>query len=288
MEYLLHVLILVGVYVILAVSLELPFYHAGMVSLCHACFYGIGAYGVAICSARSLGTPLFGVLAGCVVSVVVALFVALPSLRISDDYFVIATLSLQLVFSSVALNWESVTGGPFGIAEVRPLVIGELRVESNREIVLVVWIVALLSMVLRSRVDRSSFGAVLHAIKAHESVVCSFGLNPVPYKLIVFAMSAVLAALAGCFYAHYVSFVDPSAFLLGQSILMLSMVALGGAEARRGALFGAGAVVVLPEALRFIGFHSSGAAHLRQIVFGFVLSLLILARPHGIAMKREV
>src|SRR5207249_915612 len=115
MEYLLHILILIGIYTVLAVSLDLLAGHTGLLSLSHAAFYGLGAYTSALLAVEK-GAPFWvGVLAGMVVAALVSLVVSLPSLRLHDDYFVIATFGFQMILYSVLNNWMAVTKGPLGI-----------------------------------------------------------------------------------------------------------------------------------------------------------------------------
>lgn len=105
------------------------------------------------------------------------------------------------------------------------------------------------------------------------------GKNTLRFKVTAFAVSAVLAALAGSLYAHYVTYIDPTSFTVTESILVLSMVIIGGAGSLWGPMVGAIVLVMLPEALRFLGLPSSVAANLRQIVYGVLLVVMIMIRP---------
>jgi branched-chain amino acid transport system permease protein len=127
MEYFLHVLVLVGIYTVLAVSLDLLVGQTGLLSLAHAGFWGLGAYSSALLTVR-LGSPIaLGIIVGMAVAALLSLLVSLPSLRLRDDYFVIATFGWQLILFSLFNNWTDLTRGPLGIANIpQPAVLGWL------------------------------------------------------------------------------------------------------------------------------------------------------------------
>ncbi len=126
------------------------------------------------------------------------------------------------------------------------------------------------------------FGRVLRAIREDEVLANSMSKNTLGYKVSVLAIGAALAALAGSLYAHYISYIDPSGFTVMESILIVSMVIIGGAASPWGPLIGAIALVSLPEILRFVGFPTAIAANVRQIVYGTALVLTVIYRPQGL------
>ena len=130
-------------------------------------------------------------------------------------------------------------------------------------------------------ITRSSFGRVLKAIREDEEAISVFGYNTTYYKLVIFVISAMLAAIAGSLFASYITFIDPSSFSLNESIFILAIIILGGLSSNRGAVVGAAFLIILPEALRFVGFPSDVAAQMRQVVYGLILILLMLYRPQG-------
>jgi branched-chain amino acid transport system permease protein len=131
------------------------------------------------------------------------------------------------------------------------------------------------------------FGRVLHAIREDELVAQINGKNTLYFKVVAFAISASLAAIAGSLYAHYVTYIDPTSFTVTDSILILSMVIIGGAGNPWGALLGACVLVILPEILRFVGLPSSTAAYLRQVIYGILLIIMMMFRPRGILGKYD-
>ncbi|NQT94141.1 MAG: branched-chain amino acid ABC transporter permease [Lentisphaerae bacterium] len=281
MEYLLHILILIGIYVILSVSLNLIAGYAGLLSIAHAAFYGVGAY-VAALMALNLHTPfLVNVLCAVVLSGLLGALVGIPSLRIRDDYFVIATFAFQVIAFSVLNNWVSFTGGPMGLPGIpQPTILG-LQISSHVGFLILVGVFCALTLVVSHKIVRSPFGRVLKAVREDEVFAQAAGKNVAAYKVLVFVIGAGLAAIAGVMYAHYISFIDPTSFTVMESIFIISIVIIGGAGSLWGPVVGAVVLVVLPELLRFVGLPSSVAANVRQIIYGALLVAFMMWRPRG-------
>lgn len=286
MDYVFHVLILSAVYASLAVSLSLLVGHAGLLSLAHAAFFGLGAYTSSLLSLHFhlpfLVTAPAAILAG----VVLSFLIAVPSLRLRDDYFVIATFGFQIVIVAVINNWIDLTGGPLGIRGIpRPALAG-LGVSLRTEFVALSLLFLGLTAVIVWRITRQPLGRVLRALREDEIFTASLGKNVFGAKIVAFAVSCALAAGAGTIYAHYISYIDPSSFGISESILIISMVIIGGAGSRWGPILGAVVLVSLPELLRIAGIPGPVAANLRQIVYGVLLVLMMWYRPAGLVRAR--
>jgi branched-chain amino acid transport system permease protein len=282
MDYLLHILVLFAIYTILAASYDLLAGHSGLLSVAHAAFYGLGAYASAL-MAVDLGAPfLVGVLAGIAVAVVISFAISLPTLRLRGDYFVIATFGFQIILFSVLNNWIALTRGPLGIPGIPPPSILGLRIQSRVGFLLLALSFAAFAYFIVWRVSASPIGRVMHAVREDEVFAQSLGKNTVRFKMVAFAVSAALAASAGSLYAHYITYVDPTSFTVMESILIISMVIIGGAGSPWGPLLGAVVLVALPEALRVVGFPDAVAANLRQIVYGALLVIMMMFRPRGL------
>lgn len=285
MEYLLHILVLVGIYTVLAVSLDLLAGHTGFLSIAHAAFYGLGAYTSALLAVQLSASFLAGIFAGMAAAVLVSFVVSLPSLRLHGDYFVIATFGFQMILFSIFNNWMEVTRGPLGIPGIPKPMILCWTIRSHVGLVLLAAVLAICAHFVVGLLTTSPFGRVLQAIREDEVFTKALGKNALWFKVAVFAMSAALAASAGSLYAHYTTYIDPTSFTVMESILVISMVIIGGAGSRWGPLIGAVVLVTLPEALRFIGLPSSVAANLRQIIYGALLVIMMMFRPRGLVGK---
>lgn len=213
----------------LTVSLDLLAGRIGLFSVAHAAFYGLGAYTSALMSIR-LGTSFsIGVLCGMVVAVLISFVVSLPSLRLNDDYFVIATFGFQMILFSVFNNWMSLTHGPLGIPGIPQPVIFGWHVTSHLDFLILAVAFACFAYIVVWRITSSPFGRVLHAIREDEVFAKAHGKNTLYFKVTAFAVSAALAASAGSLYASYITYIDPTSFTVMESILIISMVIIGGA-----------------------------------------------------------
>ena len=284
MEYLAHIFIIIIIYAILAASLDLIAGQTGLLSLAHAAFYGVGAYSSGLLSQLGFSF-LWGVALGMVVAIGISFIVSMPALRLSSNYFVIVTFGFQIIVLNIFNNWTSVTSGPLGITNVsRPRLFGWV-IRSQPEFAALATVLALFTFLVVIRITGSPFGRVLRAIREDQYLAKSLGKNTLKFKVVAFATSAALAALAGSLYAHYITYIDPTSFTVMESILVISMVIIGGAGSRWGPLVGATVLVILPEMLRFVGMPSSVAANSRQIVYGSLLVVMMMFRPRGLVGK---
>lgn len=287
MEYLLHILILVAIYTVLAVALDLLAGQTGLLSIAQAAFYGIGAYASALLAVRWGFGFLMGTLGGIAFACMISFVVSLPSLRLQDDYFVIATFGFQMILFSLFNNWTDLTRGALGIPDIPQPIIFGWHVSSHGEFFVISTVLALFAYLIVHRLSSSPFGRVLHAIREDEVFAKSLGKNTLRFKVTVFAVSAGLAASAGSLYAHYITYINPTSFTVMESILVISMVVIGGAGSTWGPLIGALVLVILPEALRFVGLPSSVAANLRQVFYGGLLVIMMMFRPRGLVGRYD-
>ncbi len=273
---------MVFLYITLAVSLDLVAGHAGALSVGQAAFYGVGAYTTAILATEYHLGFWPSLLGSICIAVALSSALSFPSLRIHGDYFVIATFAFQLIVLSVLNNWADVTRGPLGIPNIpRPVVIG-WTVDSTGKFLVLSGLVAAITCAIVWRITRSPYGRLLHALRDDELFAKSLGKDTVRARVHAFALSAGLASLAGSLYAYYVTYIDPTSFAVNESILILSMVIVGGAGSRLGPVVGAAVLVLVPEVLRMAGFSVAAAANLRQMTYGALLVVMMLFRPRGL------
>lgn len=288
MIYLLHILIIITIYIIIAVSLNLIIGYTGILSMAHAGFYGIGAYVTALMSLH-YGTSYFVNLPFVLlIAALVALILAIPTLRLHDDYLVIATFGFQMILYSIFNNWISLTKGPLGLPGIPPIRAFGFTINSHSEYLLFVSIIAVIVYIFAKRLIDSPFGRVLKAIREDEIFCQSLGKNVIKYKIIIFVISGCIAAIAGSLYAHYITFIDPTSFTILESIFMISIVIIGGTGRLMGSVIGAILLILIPEFLRFLGMPSTIAANMRQIIYGLLLVLFMMFRPKGIMGDYEI
>lgn len=282
MEYILHLLILICFYTLLSQSLNLSAGFTGLISLAHAGFYGIGAYTTAILSTQFgfsfwLNIPLAMLISGAIASIV-----SLIALRTVEDYFIICTLGIQVILFSLMNNMMDLTRGPLGIPGIPSVSIFGFSLDNKIAFLLLsLFFVALIWFLLQN-ISKSGFGKILVAISEDEIYTQSIGKKVYLSKTISFTLSAVLASVPGALYAHYISYIDPTSFTVSESIFILSIVIIGGMGNLTGSLLAAAFLVLLPEALRFVGMPDSIAANMRQIIYGLILVAVMMTGKNGL------
>lgn len=275
MEYLLHLAILICIYTILAQSLSLVAGYSGQISLAHAGFYGIGAYTTALLSVNLGWSVILTLPVALLISGIVAYIVAKVAVRTIDDYYIIITLGIQVVIFSIMNNWQELTRGPLGIPGIPAISLFGFAFESKISfLALSIFFMGLVWFILY-HLSNAPFGRVLRALSEDEIFTKSLGKNVYHAKIISFVISGMLASIAGILYAHYITYIDPSSFTIDESIFILSIVIIGGMRNLSGIFFSAIFLVLLPEALRFVGMPSSIAANMRQVFYGIALILVI-------------
>ena len=282
MEYLLHILVISGIYIILTLSLNLIVGYTGLPALGHAAFSCIGAYVSSLLALNFGFSPWIGLMVGACAGALLGVVIGYPSLRLKGDYLALTTFGLGVIVYSIAKNWVSITRGPMGLPGIPQFsVIGYQLSEIWTYLILVI-IFGLITVFVIRRVVNSPFGRVLKSIREDEIASEALGKDTGKHKLLVFIIGAFFAAIAGSLYAHYITFIDPSSFTMMESITILLMVIFGGMGSIPGSIVGAIILVVFPELLRFLGMPSSIAAQTRQMIYGLLLILLMIKRPQGL------
>ena len=282
MEYLLHILIISGIYVILALSLNLIVGFTGLPAMGHAAFSCVGAYASALLALNYGVSPWLGLLIGGLAGAALGLITSYPAIRLSGDYLALATFGAGIIVYSVAKNWVVLTRGPMGLPGIPGFSMFGLQLSQIWQYLVIVLFFVVLTYIVIGKITKSPFGRVLMGIRGDEHFVSSLGKNVIKYKVLVFVADAFFAGIAGSLYAHYITFIDPSSFTLMESITILLMVVFGGLGSLWGSVLGAAILVILPELLRFVGMPSSVAAPLRQMLYGGLLVACMLWRPQGL------
>jgi branched-chain amino acid transport system permease protein len=285
MNYLIHILIMICIYAVLAQSLNLVVGYGGMLSLCHAAFYGLGAYVSTLLMMQAHWPFLLSLLAAVVVVGIVAWLVSIPATRLHGDFFVLATLGFQMIVFALLYNWVDLTRGPYGIPGVpRPSAFG-YSISSPAAFLPLAIVVAVLCCGIIWLLVSSPFGRTLQAVREDEIAAASLGKDVIAFKRSAIAWAGAIAAVPGVLFATYSSYIDPTSFTIEESIFILCILIIGGAGSFKGPIVGAVVLVLLPEALRFLSVPDSIAANSRQMLYGLALILMMRLRPQGIAGK---
>jgi branched-chain amino acid transport system permease protein len=282
MEYLLHILIISGIYIILTLSLNLILGYTGIPALGHIAFACVGAYTSSILALNYGISPWIGLLVGACFASLLGIIIGFPSIRLKGDYLALATFGFGVIVYSISKNWVDLTRGPMGLPGIPKFSFFGFELQPVWAYLTLVTVFVLITAVIINRIVDSPFGRILKSIREDEVASISIGKNIARYKLIVFVVGAFFAGIAGSLYAHYITFIDPSSFTIMESIAVLLMVVFGGMGSIRGSFIGALILVIFPEMLRFLGMPSSVAAPLRQMIYGLLLVVLMIKRPQGI------
>jgi len=279
-QFLMHVMIMVFFYGILASSLNLTVGYVGELPLGHAAFLGIGAYTSAILSSQFqvpfwICLPVAGVIAAAF-----GLAIGAITLRLEGHYFVLITLAFTEVMRLIVLNWVEVTRGPLGFSNIPVPVVAlgdslSFSFSTKFHYYYFGLILLALTVLCVMRFARSSYGMAAIAVRENRRLAKSIGINPFRYALGTFVAGAFFAGLAGSFYAHYISFVGPEVFGFSFMVTMLMIVALGGKGTVLGPIIGALVIGLALEYLRFIN-------EARLSIFGLLLIVVVLFLPNGI------
>jgi branched-chain amino acid transport system permease protein len=244
--------------------------------MAQAAFFGIGAYTSGILTTKFGINPWLAMPAGAVLSGAVAWLVGIPALRLKGHYLAMATLGFGVIVNIVMAQETAWTGGPTGMMGIPGLRIAGRKIVSDLAWYYLVWVAVFLALIFCLHLLHSRVGRALRAIHDDETAAESVGVPTARYKLRVFMLGAILAAVAGSFYAHYVSCLNPGSFNLMWSIRFMLMVMVGGMRSLWGAVLGA----VL---MTFVGNEWLQVfAESEILVYGALLLVIVLFVPGGL------
>jgi branched-chain amino acid transport system permease protein len=294
-NYILHLLILICIYIIAAVAQNITVGNLGLLSLGNVAFYGIGAYTSAILTLKGIpfifpeGVPfiLSFIIAGIVAGFSAILMTYLMK-NLKGDYYALGTLAFMFVVYSLFLNWTSLTRGPLGILDIpKPKILG-FTFNTLHEYFILTLIIALICCGFFYFLMRSPYRLLMESVRDSENSAKILGVKSFAVKFKVMFAVGFFTGIAGALYAHYITFIDPSAFSLAEVILLFTIIIIGGLGSLRGAILGAILILLIPEPLRFVDLPSSIIGPMRQILYSMILLAIIWFRPKGIFGRVEV
>ena len=272
--YYVYLIANVALLTIVGIGLNILLGLSGQVSFGHVGFYALGAYAVAILTSKYgfdfwAALPLAGVLAG-----LVGALLALPALRVKGPYLAMITIAFGLIVEHGIVELRDLTGGQNGIMGIVAPTFGGL-LTGARAIAVLALLLAMVALICFALLQRGTWGVAMRAVRDSETAAESIGLNPLLIKTVAFALSALLAGLAGGMFAPLSGIVTPHTFGFFQSILFLLVVMIGGAGSVFGPLVGAIIVGLLPEVL-------ASLEEYRLLFFGSLLLVILWVAPEGV------
>lgn len=284
-----HLLVIMTIYGILAISLNLVVGATGLFNLGHAAFYGIGAYASALLMMAGVPWPLAAVgamvVAGCV-----AFVIGIPTLRLVGDYLAVVTMGLGEITRAVFKNWISLTRGPMGLPGIpHASLFGVIEFDTAEKFLGLGVVCLVLVYLVAQRLLYSPFGRVLKGIREDETAVQALGKNVYRFKMWILIIGSAMSGLAGSLFAHYITFIDPSSFVMWLTFFIFLIIVLGGLGNNLGAVAVTVIFVGLREGLRFVGLPGwLNPAALQQLIFGVLLIVATIFVPRGLIPERKV
>jgi branched-chain amino acid transport system permease protein len=279
-EYYLNLLIFIGIHAIIAIGLDLLLGYTGQISLGHAAFFGLGAYITGVLSAKASWPPIAGLVVALVGVGILAYIIGIPTLKLHGHYLAMATLGFGIIVQIFFKELDFLTGGPSGLVGIQDMTIFGYAFDSDLKYYYLVCVSLLLTLLLSINLVQSRVGRALRAIHGSEVASSVLGVNVSRYKVGIFVLSAVYAALAGWLYSHYMTFVSPSSFGFMFSVKLVTMVVIGSLGSIWGAIFGAALLTSMPEFLHVF-------ANYETTVFGFILVSVMVFMPRGLLRGLE-
>lgn len=274
-NYLMNVLVFVGIHTMLAVALNLLLGYAGQISLGQAGFFGLGAYLSGILTTTHGINPWLGMIIAAVAVGIIAFFIGFPILKLKGHYLAMATLGLGIIMYIVFNEAVSYTGGPSGLSGIPNLSISGIVFDNDVKNYYLIWGLTLLLILLALNLVHSRIGRALRAIHDSEVAARVMGVNARLLKVQIFAMSACISAVAGSLYAHTMGFIAPASFGFNFSVELVTMVIIGGLASVYGSILGAALLTLLPEMLRAFQDYDI-------LLYGLLLIVMTMFMPGGL------
>lgn len=286
--YTVHVIGLVGIYTLLCLGLNITIGYTGLLDLGFMAFYAIGAYTGALLSIAGLSfwmiLPITIVIGGAA-----RLLIGAPVLRLRGDYLAIVTLAFGEITRLVLNNYDAFSNGPKGLPRVGerilPINVFGLELRDDIQFYYLILAFVIIGIIISTRLEHSRLGRALVAIREDELAAELTGVNVARTKAIAFMISGMFGAVAGTIYAHWIGFISPEMFTFMESVLLVSMLVIGGMGNIAGVILGVLLLVGVPEVLR----SSLGSKFVdyRMLLFGAVMILAIIFRPQGLLPSKR-
>ncbi|QEN86039.1 branched-chain amino acid ABC transporter permease [Labrys sp. KNU-23] len=298
-QYYLHTLVVCGIFMLAAMSLNLLLGYTGQLSLGHVAFFGIGAY---VSALTSLGfsvsifgyqithepwPPVVGIVLGGAVAGLCGYLIGKLAFRVRGAYFVIVTVSFAEVIRLIALNWVELTNGPLALPGIPPLTlgfepIGYATLWSKAANYYVVLAFIVVTYVIIKRLIDSPYGRAMIALRENETLATSVGISVTRYLVLAAVFAGTIAGVSGTLYAHYIQIIDPMIFMFLNTVTMVIMVITGGKGTLAGPVVGGLIFGIMPVILRkYVG------PEVQWILYGALMILIVFVLPEGIVPAIE-
>lgn len=274
-EYLTNLLIVVMLHALPAIGVSLLMGYTGQISLGHAAFYGLGAYGAAAFSVHMGVNPWISIVFAVILVGVMSSYLGWVIFRLRGHYLAVATLGFGFIVNIAFVELRDWTGGPNGLSGIPPLEIFDLSFHTDQTFFYIAWVAMILTVVMAQNLVNAPVGLVMRGIAESERAVSSLGNDVTGLKRKILVISAVVSAVSGGLYAHYIGYISPQPFAIDFSIKLVVIIAIGGFRSIPGVLFATLFVTVITEPLQELGYYD-------VVVYGLFLTVIIAYMPQGL------
>ena len=274
-DYLTNLLIIVMLHALPALGVSLLMGYTGQISLGHAAFYGLGAYGAAAFSVHMGLNPWMSIVLAVILVGVTSSYLGWVIFRLRGHYLAVATLGFGFIVNIAFVELRDWTGGPNGLPGIPPLEVFGFAFISDRSFFYIAWAVLLVTVLMAQNLVNAPIGLIMRGIAESERAVGSLGNDVTAIKRKILVISAVIAAVSGGLYAHYIGYISPQPFGIEFSIKLVVIIAIGGFRSIPGVLFATLFVTVITEPLQQLGYYD-------VVVYGLFLVIIIAYMPQGL------
>jgi len=274
--YIVQIINMIGIYIILAIGVNILTGYSGQLSFGQAAFYGIGAYSAALLN-TNYGLPFAIVLPiAIIITAVFGIILAIPAIKVKGPYLALVTIAFGEVVRIVMVNWKEVTKGTAGIVGIDPPIVFGYRFDNLVSYYYLILAFVIIGLTYQSILIKSRTGRAFIAIREDSQAAELTGINVVSYKIKAFVISAVYSAVAGVLYAMMIRYISPDTFTSNDSSIIIWTAMVGGLGTLIGPVLGGIIMTILPEALRGLG-------NFRLVIYGLILMLVIVRYPGGLS-----
>ena len=274
-DYLTNLLIVVMLHALPAIGVSLLMGYTGQISLGHAAFYGLGAYGAAAFSVHMGVNPWISIVFAVILVGVMSSYLGWVIFRLRGHYLAVATLGFGFIVNIAFVELRDWTGGPNGLPGIPPLEIFDLSFHTDQTFFYIAWVAMILTVVMAQNLVNAPVGLVMRGIAESERAVSSLGNDVTGLKRKILVISAVVSAVSGGLYAHYIGYISPQPFAIDFSIKLVVIIAIGGFRIIPGVLLATLFVTVITEPLQELGYYD-------VVVYGLFLTVIIAYMPQGL------
>lgn len=275
-SYTRRLLNLAGIYCIAVLGLNVIMGWGGQISFAHAGLWGVGAYTSALLATR-LGVSFWlGMIVSAVTAGLIGLLIGIPTLKLKGHYLAMATIGFGEIIRLALINLEWLTGGAQGVKNIPSVSLGPIGFTDENVYFYLIFVFLVVAIAVAYRIQNSTYGRVLMAIRDSEVAAEVMGLNATFYKVMAFVLSAMFAGVAGSLYAHLTGYISPDTYSFEQMVIFVAMLMIGGMGSIPGVIVGAILMTFLPEWLRPL-------KDMYLMIYGIGIVLIVAFMPYGIA-----